>query len=808
MGIAAAKHARPKRLARLYGATTAMACIMALALAGTVPVKAQNFGPFHTGNGQSGDKQMLLEANTLVFDRDKDTVTAAGGVKIEYQGNHLVADQVTYDRSTRRVVAHGHVEMVDPKGTRTFADNVDVTDDFSDGFANALRVETANKTYFGADRSQREGGVVTTFEHGVYTACAPCEKKPDRPPIWRVKAEKIIWNGQSKTVRFLHSRFELFGFPIAYFPSFEVPDPTVKRKSGLLLPTFTIKDELGFGATLPYYLVLSPTSDVTLFPTYYTRQGFAASALYRQKFNNGEYSVTVSGINQQDPEAFLSKLPGVSKVDRGPDGDLNHWRGMVGTKGTFKINPRWTFGWDILAQTDKDYAHTYDVDGYTQYRYHSQIYLTGINDRNYFDLHAYHFTIQEPYPDRVNGNRTGMVNDLQPWVLPSFDYSYTPDEPVAGGQLTFDVNAQSLIRNHLDDMLSTPLVRGIEGSDQRLTAKAEWKRSFVTDQGLIITPILGGRLDGIHANYSGDSVAAINSMASALGVDADVRSAYYRYMATAGMEVRWPILFSTTSASQVIEPVAQIFVRPNEPYAGSLGIPNEDAQSMVFDASSLFEEDKFSGYDRIEGGTRANVGFRYSGSFAGGWSANGIFGQSYQLAGLNSYDAPDLVNVGAYSGLQTARSDYVGQIGVTSPNGFTLMTGGRFDRDSFEVRRLETTAAYSSKPISVSARYAYIQAQPLYGFDKDRREVTVAASTNFAQYWRAFGSSTYDMTYDMLVADAVGVGYLDDCFGFTFAFSQTRNAITKEVSSNIGFNLSFRTLGDFGSDTSKLQQTQ
>jgi LPS-assembly protein len=325
---------------------------------------------------------------------------------------------------------------------------------------------------------------------------------------------------------------------------------------------------------------------------------------------------------------------------------------------------------------------------------------------------------------------------------------------------------------------------------------------------LIITPILGARLDGIHANYSDDSIAAINSMAANQGVDADVRSAYYRYMATAGMEVRWPILFSTTSASQVIEPVAQIFVRPNEPYAGSLGIPNEDAQSMVFDASSLFEEDKFSGYDRIEGGTRANVGFRYSGSFSGGWSANGIFGQSYQLAGLNSYDAPDLVNAGAYSGLQTARSDYVGQAGLTSPNGFTFMAGGRFDRDSFEVRRLETTAAYTSKPISVSARYAFIQAQPLYGFDKDRREVTVSAATNFAQYWRAFGSSTYDMTYDMMVADAVGIGYLDDCFGFNFAFSQTRNAITKEVSNNIGFNISFRTLGDFGSDSSKVRQTQ
>src|SRR5690606_6314399 len=118
-------------------------------------------------------------------------------------------------------------------------------------------------------------------------------------------------------------------------------------------------------------------------------------------------------------------------------------------------------------------------------------------------------------------------------------------------------------------------------------------------------------------------------------VGTDIRSAYYRSMATAGLEARWPILFSTTSSTHILEPTAQIFARPNEPYGNRLGIPNEDAQSLVFDASNLFERDKFSGYDRIEGGTRANVGLRYTGDFGSGWSANAIVGQSYHLAGQN-----------------------------------------------------------------------------------------------------------------------------------------------------------------------------
>ena len=92
---------------------------------------------------------------------------------------------------------------------------------------------------------------------------------------------------------------------------------------------------------------------------------------------------------------------------------------------------------------------------------------------------------------------------------------------------------------------------------------------------------------------------------------------------------------------------------PGRAIRRTLGIPNEDAQSFVFDATTLFERDKFSGYDRMEGGTRANVGLRYSGAYGSGWTTNAMLGQSYQVAGENSFAAPDLVNVGAYSGLET-----------------------------------------------------------------------------------------------------------------------------------------------------------
>jgi LPS-assembly protein len=287
-----------------------------------------------------------------------------------------------------------------------------------------------------------------------------------------------------------------------------------------------------------------------------------------------------------------------------------------------------------------------------------------------------------------------------------------------------------------------------------------------------------------------------------------MRSSLARYMATAGLEMRWPVLFSMTGSSHIVEPMAQVFVRPNEQYVGGLAVPNEDAQSFVFDATTLFERDKFSGYDRMEGGSRANVGFRYSGAYDSGWSTSALFGQSYQLGGQNSFAAPDLVNVGAYSGLETSTSDYVGLVGFNSPGGFSGSLSGRFDEQSFEIRRAEVKAAYSGLPVSLTAKYAFIQAQPLYGFTTDRHEVTLGASTHLNENWRIFGTGTYDLQQSVLVKDGVGFAYNDSCFTYLMTFSESRDSVTKEVSQNVGFNLSFRTLGDFGSSSNAVDTIQ
>ena len=60
----------------------------------------------------------------------------------------------------------------------------------------------------------------------------------------------------------------------------------------------------------------------------------------------------------------------------------------------------------------------------------------------------------------------------------------------------------------------------------------------------------------------------------------------------------------------------------------------------------------------------------------------------------------------------------------------------------------------------------------------------------------------------LLVKDGVGFAYNDSCFTYLMTYSQSRDLNTREVTQSIGFNLSFRTLGDFGSSTNAVDTIQ
>jgi LPS-assembly protein len=722
--------------------------------------------------------KLLLTASELIYDKDHQKIIAIGGVQINYGGYKMVAKRVEYNQKTGRMTAIGKIEMIEPGGNRIYAENLDVTDDFANGFIAALRVETTDNTRLVAKSAQRISGTEMVLNNGVYTACEPCKEHPEKPPVWQVKAERVIENGVTHTVRLEKARFELLGVPIAYIPVLQLPDQTVKRQSGFLFPKMSTAQNLGFGMSLSYYQVISPTMDATITATGYTKQGFLLDAEFRQSFENGMHTLRIAGIDQLNPSDFTPDTSDARVTQRG----------MISSKAEFKINPRWTFGWDVMAQTDNNFARTYSLVNADNPIYANQTYLTGLGSRNYFDMRSYYFDVQ----DATIGS---LAEKQQAIVHPVMDYDYVDPNPILGGQLSATVNFTSITRTTTDnatilDVNGLPQFyrfAGLAGSSDRFTTEAKWERTFIVPGGLVLTPMFSVRGDGFQLDtnpaapaYTGDFYTGTNAT---------------RDMLTAGLEARYPILITTANSTHIIEPIGQIYARPNEQLPGEL--PNEDAQSFVFDASNLFTDDKFSGFDRVEGGTRANVGFRYTGSFDNGYTIRSIFGQSYQLAGANSFASHDLVYVGAESGLESAVSDYVGATGFEMPNGVSMSLGGRLDQKTLDVQRTDATLGYNSKRLQTEFTYSQIAAQPAYGYPTNSDEIQSTSTLKIKDNWSLFGSFTWDLNNNYLSHRGIGFAYDDTCTVFSLAFSQIRDiADTSANDWEIGARLSFRTLGD------------
>lgn len=753
------------------------------------------------GNRQSNpDAKMLVTADELVYDNTRNEVIAEGNVQIYYDGAVLEAKRVVYDRNGNRLRAEGGVRLKDKDGTVIAADNLDMSQDFTDGFVNSLRIDTPDSMHFVAARADRSGGDTTVLSSGAYTPCEPCKDNPQKPPLWQVKAAKIIHKEKEQMIYFEDARLEFLGVPIAWVPYLEAPDPTVKRKSGFLIPQFINNSEIGYGATVPYFWNIAPNMDVTFSPLIVSKQGVMLDGEFRHRLETGSYSIRAAGIEQQDKDEFFGQ-PG-----------YRDQRGVVETHGRFNINKNWYWGWDGWLMSDETFLQDYNLINTATREVTSQLYLVGQGDRSYFDVRAMYFTGLTSYD----------VQDQQPIIHPVLDYSKTLGESVFGGQFSYDFNLTSLTRNQIDlratsaafaptyptlydgptnqcdiakvdaagvDVRDACLMRGMVGSYTRLSGVVDWRRTFIDTAGQTWTPFFNMQLDVA-------SVQAQTEDQPWLGTGGDEQ--LVRAMPAVGLEYRYPFIAVQSWGTQTIEPIAQVIIRPDETDIGQF--PNEDAQSLIFDDTNLFEVSKYSGYDRVEGGGRANVGIQYTANFNDGGQINALFGQSYQLFGKNSYAYEDMANTGAESGLEDDVSDYVARLYYQPTRDFSLINRFRFDHDDWTVQRYEVEGrANINKRLTVSALYGLYTAQPELGYYEEREGILGSGTLKLNENWNLRAAARYNLNLDEIDYTLFGISYVDECFGLALSYrSDYTESGNRERVDTVLVTITLKTLGEAG----------
>jgi LPS-assembly protein len=750
---------------------------------------------------RSGQKQMLVQANEINYDYANNRVAAVGNVQIYYGDSTIEANKVIYDQKAKRLHAEGNVRLTEQDGKVTYGEIMDLSDDYRDGFVDSLRLDAPEQTRMAAARAERSSGNFTVFHNGVYTACAPCKDDPRKPPLWQVKAVRIIHDQGEKMMYFEDARLEFFGQPIAWLPYFSAPDPTVKRKTGFLMPSISSSTVYGAAVEVPYYWALAPDYDATFAPMITTKQGPLLQGEFRQRLMNGAYSIRAAGIRQLDKDYF-------KRGDGPPTPGYRDWRGSVESSGLFALNNKWVWGWDATMLSDRTFLQDYNPR-LSKYRTTdpfqnptseavSQLYLAGKGNRSYFDARTIYYL----------GFSEADAQSQIPVIHPVIDYNYTFDHPILGGELGYRLNFTSLTRSEAnfdpitvnalnngtctqtaDPAIKTTancLLRGIPGTYSRFSAETQWRRSITDQFGQVFTPFASVRVDAASMHIKSDP-----SVPNYIDTG---DSNLVRAMPTVGLEYRYPFINVQSWGTQTVEPIAQIIVRPNETQVGSW--PNEDAQSLIFDDSNLFRVDKFSGWDRVEGGGRANYGLQYTAQINQGGFVNALFGQSYSLFGQNSFALGGTTNTGLDTGLDTTRSDYVARVSYQPNSTYMFTSRFRFDNDQFTVRRTELEARASFDRWSGTLLYGDYAAQPELGLLERRQGVLGTGQIKLDANWVFLGAARYDINAEKFDQTRLGVGYVDDCLilGLNYITNYTYSG---NVSANhtIMLQLSLRTLG-------------
>ncbi len=685
---------------------------------------------------------LLLQADDLIYDNRNNRVIARGHVEIYQDENILFADEIIYDKTANTLSAIGNVRLKEADGSVVNAERLQLKADFRDGFVRSLTALTEDDTRVGAANAYKKDNQ-TVYEKGVLTTCKPCEANPDAAPAWRVKASRVVRNHDEHEFYFENAVFEAYGIPVAWVPYFYIPDNTSQQNSGFLAPQYSYHSSTtGYSFGIPYYYAASPNYDLTLTPTFTTQAGYLMEADWRQKLWNGAYEVKLYGSYDRTADNFW--------------GDRN-WRGSAESKGDFEVNKYWHFGWNAIIESDQTFRRFYNIDSIYAYQRVSTVYLTGMADRNYFNISVSRY-----------GNLLGPQNfDWQSYTYttksvtttayPTIDYNYVHNKPVFGGELSFDVNAVALSINDPAQSYSIPNLANVTQSNtQHLATDAQWRRTFKDGLGQVYTPFVFVRGDVYNvSSFQQNNIA-------------EPANTFTRELAGIGLDYRYPFIAHTENVSHVIEPVAQIIARAGE--ANNKLVPITDAQSLIFDDTLLFDINKFSGWDQIETGTRANYGVQYTASSNSGISVRTTVGESIQITGPNAYS---LNTIYQGSGLDKVRSDYVAGAYVDYKNMVRGIAQLRINEKDGSVDNQSYTLQTKLGFLQAGASYEAIGAQPTLGFLTARQEVSGFGALKITDDVSIFGDARYDFELGQFIRNSAGVQYANDCVIYSLAYQQT-----------------------------------
>lgn len=659
---------------------------------------------------QSANRPVSIRADEVTHSRSGEVVTATGNVEIARDGLVLRAQRVLYDKTADRMSAAGNVVLVNPSGDAFYADTVEISGDLKDAVANGIRVRLRDKSRFASEAGRLIGGTRTEFDTAVYTTCPVCKDDPAGAPPWRIRAQEVVRDTDKETIAYRNAVLEVWGVPVLYTPYFEQPDVGVKRKTGMLVPTFGSHGDLGMIARVPVFLEIAPDKDATFTPILTENEGGVGLVEYRQRFHGGslraEGSVT-SGSTETEYRTL---------------------RGHFDVGINYDIDSNWRSGATVSVASDDTYLGRYEFSDDRTLT--SNVFLEGFFGRNYAAGNLYRFQGLRPTDD----------SNTIPLVMPELDFSMLSARDRLGGRFGIDGNVRSLVRSVGPDSV-------------RMSLDTGWQLPYTSPRGQRLNLFARLQTDGYWIDDLDDGDKPGERTADVTG----------RAFPQAGLDWRYPLVRHSGGFSQIVEPIMGFVVAPRG--GNSDRIPNEDSLDLELDDTNVFDRSRATGLDLVENGKRMYYGLQ--GRLLGHRrvEANAFLGQSYRFGGSELFPAG--------AGLDEDFSDVVGRVELGYREYLRFLYRFRYDYERLRSRRDEVGASFGPDAFRVSADYLFIDRQPAPSGIEDRREINLGFDAKVTDSVTLRGETQRDLQAGRYLWHRGEIGYRADCYDISFNFERS-----------------------------------
>lgn len=543
------------------------ACAGLAVLAGTVAVRAQTTDPAPgSAAGQETEPPAILVADNVFITPDRQLI-AEGNVEA-FQGDiRLRASRIVFDREEGTLQIEGPIR-IDQGGTVTvLANSAEMDRGLQNGLLTGARMVFDQQLQLAALQMTRVGGRYTQLYKTAVTSCHVCED--GRPPLWQIRARKVTHDQLAQQLYFEDAQFRVLDVPVFYLPGMRLPDPTLERATGFLIPSIRTTSQLGTGAKVPYFFRIGDDKDLTLSP-YVSSKTRTLEARYRQAFRAGR--IEFNGAYTRD--------------------DLNpgEGRGYLFGTGFFDLGNAFKLDFDLKAVSDNAYLADYglpDLD-----RLQSVVGLTRVKRDTAFRAALIHY----------KSLRDGEDDSTLPTSVADLYYEKRYFPTAIGGELRMHLNAHGHQRTSSQDILGRDIARA--------TVDASWLNSAIWGPGIRADWRMGLSVDKFR--IFDDST-----------YDPDVLITTPR----AALTLSYPMTRTAASgATHFLQPVMQ--VGWSDVHGGD--VPNDESGFVEFDQANLLSLSRFPSVDRREDGPTLVYGLNWARYGPGGWQAQATVGQVFR----------------------------------------------------------------------------------------------------------------------------------------------------------------------------------